>query len=52
MHMFFALDEYTDVCDTVSEGTRVHCEATMDALVHPDKPGPKGKPIIGEIARQ
>ena len=50
MHVFFALDEHTDVCDT--KGTRVHCEATMDAILHPETPRPQGEPVIGEITRQ
>ena len=50
MHTFFALDEHTDVCDT--KGTRVHREATMDAIIHPETPRPQGEPVIGEIARQ
>ncbi|KAF8176079.1 terpenoid synthase [Pholiota molesta] len=50
MHTFFTLDEHTDILDT--EGVRVHCEATMDAILHSEQPRPAGEPIIGEIARQ
>ncbi|KAH9477371.1 Delta(6)-protoilludene synthase [Psilocybe cubensis] len=50
MHTFFTLDEHTDPLNT--EETKVHCEATMDAILNPDKPRPAGEPIIGEIARQ
>lgn len=50
MHTFFTLDEHTDnqPMDVVIE----RCEATMDAILHPDKPRPEGESIIGEIARQ
>lgn len=50
MHTFFTLDEHTDTCNM--EDTKIHCEATMDAIIHPNKPRPEGEPIIGEIARQ
>ncbi|KAF9030695.1 terpenoid synthase [Hymenopellis radicata] len=50
MHTFFTLDEYTDNLPTKEVIAR--CEATMDAILHVDKPRPEGESIIGEIARQ
>ncbi|KAF8902796.1 isoprenoid synthase domain-containing protein [Gymnopilus junonius] len=50
MHAFFMLDEHTDPLPT--DQVIIHCEVTMDAILHPDKPRPEGEPIIGEIARQ
>jgi hypothetical protein len=50
MILFWLLDEHTDTCNTLD--ARVACEATMDAIRHPDKPRPEGEPIFGEIARQ
>ncbi|KAF7979340.1 hypothetical protein HWV62_42763 [Athelia sp. TMB] len=50
MHTFFTLDEYTDLCD--GPGAKALCDATMDAILNPDKPRPKGESIIGEITRQ
>jgi hypothetical protein len=50
MYTFFVLDKYTDTLD--ADGARVHCDACMDAILHPDKPRPEGDPLIGEITRQ
>jgi hypothetical protein len=50
MYTFFVLDEYTDTLD--ADGVRVHCDACMDAILHPDKPRPVGDSLIGEITRQ
>lgn len=50
MHTLFVLDDYTDPCD--GPGAKVLCDATMDAIMNPDKPRPQGENIIGEIARQ
>ncbi|KAF8172888.1 hypothetical protein BJ912DRAFT_89808 [Pholiota molesta] len=50
MYTFFVLDKYTDTLD--ANGARVHCDACMHAILHPDKPRPEGDPLIGEITRQ
>jgi hypothetical protein len=50
MTMFWLFDDYTDTCNT--EDARRVCEATMDAIRHPDKPRPEGEPIFGEVSRQ
>ncbi|GLB39974.1 putative terpene synthase family, metal binding domain [Lyophyllum shimeji] len=50
MHAFFVLDDHTDnqPLHVVIE----RCEATMDAILHVDKPRPEGEHVIGEITRQ
>lgn len=50
MIIFFFLDDHSDDCDT--ESTRAVCEATMDAIRHPEKPRPVGEHVFGEMARQ
>lgn len=48
--MFFLIDEQTDKepVDVVVE----RCEMVMDAVLHPQKPRPRGECIIGEATRQ
>ncbi|KAF7982707.1 hypothetical protein HWV62_26552 [Athelia sp. TMB] len=50
MHTLFVLDDYTDLLD--GPGARALCNATLDAIMNPDKARPEGESIIGEIARQ
>ena len=50
MHTFFVLDEYTDKMD--GSKTKELCDASMDAILHPDMPRPEGENVIGEISRQ
>ncbi|KAJ3559506.1 hypothetical protein NM688_g309 [Phlebia brevispora] len=50
MHVFFVLDEYTDQLN--AEGTKVLCDASMNAILHPDRARPHDDSIIGEICRQ
>ncbi|KAF7977391.1 hypothetical protein HWV62_4011 [Athelia sp. TMB] len=50
MHTLFVLDDYTDPLD--GPGARALCDATLDAIMNPDKPRPKEESIIGEISRQ
>jgi hypothetical protein len=48
--VFFTLEVYTDNRDGPSVQTI--CDATMDAILHPDNPRPSGECVMGEIARQ
>ncbi|KZP33092.1 terpenoid synthase [Athelia psychrophila] len=50
MATFFILDDYTDLCN--GPDSKALCDATMDAIMNPDKPRPQGESIIGEITRQ
>ncbi|KIY69043.1 terpenoid synthase [Cylindrobasidium torrendii FP15055 ss-10] len=50
MHLFFALDEFTD--DEPLDIVIQRCDATMDAMIHPDAPRPDGESAVGEMARQ
>ncbi|KIY69075.1 terpenoid synthase [Cylindrobasidium torrendii FP15055 ss-10] len=49
-YLFFAMDEFTD-----GEPLNIvvqRCNATMDAILHPDAPRPDGESAVGEMARQ
>lgn len=50
MHVFFLVDEYTDVEE--SHVVREMVDVVLDAMRHPQKPRPVGEVILGEIARQ
>jgi hypothetical protein len=49
MNLFFVYDEHSDAMD--ADSVRVWAGIIMDALRNPDKPRPKGEPIVGEITR-
>ncbi|KIY68713.1 terpenoid synthase [Cylindrobasidium torrendii FP15055 ss-10] len=50
MNLFFAIDELTD--DEPLDIVIQRCDATMDAILHPDIPRPNGENALGEMARQ
>ena len=50
MNALFVLDDCTDKLE-LGEAKRV-CEATVDAIMNPDKSRPEGEHIIVEIVRQ
>ena len=50
MHLFFVIDEYTDVEDERAVQGMVNI--VIDAMNNPQKPRPEGENILGEIARQ
>ena len=50
MHTFFVLDEYTDAMDV--KDVRALCDASVDAIAHPEAPRPPGEHVIGEVTRQ
>ena len=50
MHLFFVIDEYTDVED--ERGVEGIATIIVDAMTNPQKPRPEGENILGEIARQ
>ncbi|KAJ8455153.1 hypothetical protein ONZ51_g12604 [Trametes cubensis] len=50
MNLFFLIDDHTDLLNELN--TSMVVEASMDALMNPDKPRPEGESIIGEVTRQ
>ena len=50
MNVFFVIDEYTDKMD--AENTKMICDASMDAILHPDRSRPEDETLVGEISRQ
>ena len=50
MHLFFFIDEYTDVED--ERAVQGMIGIVTDAMNNPQKPRPEGENILGEIARQ
>lgn len=50
MMLFFIIDEYTDVEDSINVGYMV--DVVKDALNDPQKPRPSDEIVLGEVARQ
>ena len=50
MHVFFVIDEYTDVEPT--SGVREIVRIVVDVLDDPEKPRPEGEMMLGEFTRQ
>ena len=50
MHLFFVIDEYTDV--EIERAVQGMVNIVIDAMNNPQKPRPEGENILGEIARQ
>ncbi|KAJ3766088.1 terpenoid synthase [Lentinula raphanica] len=50
MNLFFAFDEYTDVCD--AQEARRLADIVMDGLRNPELPRPQDESVIGEITKQ
>jgi len=50
MHVFFVLDEYTDVEDAATAKGMV--DIVKDAVRNPDCPRPEGEILLGELTRQ
>ena len=49
-NLFFVLDEHTDTAPLST--VQAICNASKDAVEHPDKPRPDGEHIVGEMSRQ
>jgi hypothetical protein len=50
MHIFFVLDDYTEVMNVAD--VKSLCAAAMEAVENPDKSRPEEESIIGEMTRQ
>ncbi|KAH9885845.1 terpenoid synthase [Cubamyces lactineus] len=50
MNLFFLFDDITDLLDELDAS--IVAEASMDALMHPDRARPEGESVIGEVTRQ
>jgi hypothetical protein len=53
MNIFFTLEAYTDSCESCDgPSVKAICDASMDAILHPENPRPSGESVLGEIVRQ